>query len=195
MNESFEISVVFGVVNFFCTTLSFYTVDKFGRRKCLLCGCVGMLYCYVVYASVVVQRLYRNNSTSSKGAGNCVICFACLYIFCFATTWAHISHVIISETFPSCIRSKAMSIASAAKCIWGFLICFFTLFITGAIGFNYGYVFMGCMVFAPLGISLPETKGLTLEEFNEMYSLSMFCTNLASTHSFCSLQSTHTTNI
>ncbi|SJM88908.1 probable Low-affinity glucose transporter HXT3 [Zygosaccharomyces bailii] len=171
MSDSFETSIVFGVVNFFCTTLSLYTVDKFGRRKCLLWGCVGMVCCYVVYASVGVKRLYTYNGTSSKGAGNCMICFACFYIFCFATTWAPIAYVIISETFPLRIKSKAMSIASAANWIWGFLISFFTPFITGAIGFNYGYVFMGCMVFAFFYVFffVPETKGLTLEEVNEMY--------------------------
>ncbi|CAI4352514.1 AVB_G0011770.mRNA.1.CDS.1 [Saccharomyces cerevisiae] len=174
MSDSFETSIVFGVVNFFSTCCSLYTVDRFGRRNCLLYGAIGMVCCYVVYASVGVTRLWPNGegNGSSKGAGNCMICFACFYIFCFATTWAPIAYVVISETFPLRVKSKAMSIATAANWIWGFLIGFFTPFITSAINFYYGYVFMGCMVFAYFYVFffVPETKGLTLEEVNDMYA-------------------------
>ncbi|CAI4364823.1 BDN_1c_G0011810.mRNA.1.CDS.1 [Saccharomyces cerevisiae] len=174
MSDSFETSIVFGVVNFFSTCCSLYTVDRFGRRNCLLYGAVGMVCCYVVYASVGVTRLWPNGegNGSSKGAGNCMIVFACFYIFCFATTWAPIAYVVISETFPLRVKSKAMSVATAANWLWGFLIGFFTPFITGAINFYYGYVFMGCMVFAYFYVFffVPETKGLTLEEVNDMYA-------------------------
>ena len=174
MSDSFETSIVFGVVNFFSTCCSLYTVDRFGRRNCLLYGAIGMVCCYVVYASVGVTRLWPNgqDQPSSKGAGNCMIVFACFYIFCFATTWAPIAYVVISETFPLRVKAKAMSIATAANWLWGFLIGFFTPFITGAINFYYGYVFMGCMVFAYFYVFffVPETKGLTLEEVNDMYA-------------------------
>ncbi|AJV13357.1 Hxt3p [Saccharomyces cerevisiae YJM1460] len=174
MSDSFETSIVFGVVNFFSTCCSLYTVDRFGRRNCLLYGAIGMVCCYVVYASVGVTRLWPNgqDQPSSKGAGNCMIVFACFYIFCFATTWAPIPFVVNSETFPLRVKSKCMSIAQACNWIWGFLIGFFTPFITGAINFYYGYVFMGCMVFAYFYVFffVPETKGLTLEEVNDMYA-------------------------
>ncbi|CAI4058950.1 hexose transporter HXT3 SKDI_04G5550 [Saccharomyces kudriavzevii IFO 1802] len=174
MKDSFETSIVFGVVNLFSTACSLYTVDRFGRRNCLLYGAIGMVCCYVVYASVGVTKLWPNGegNGSSKGAGNCMICFACFYIFCFATTWAPIAYVVISETFPLRVKSKAMSVATAANWVWGFLIGFFTPFITGAINFYYGYVFMGCMVFAYFYVFffVPETKGLTLEEVNDMYA-------------------------
>ena len=173
MDDSFETSIVLGIVNFASTSLSLYTVDKFGRRNCLLYGCCGMVACYVVYASVGVTRLWPDgqDQPSSKGAGNCMIVFACFYIFCFATTWAPIAYVVISESYPLRIKGKAMAIASAANWIWGFLIAFFTPFITSAINFYYGYVFMGCMIFAYFYVFffVPETKGLTLEEVNEMY--------------------------
>ncbi|BAO41017.1 low-affinity glucose transporter [Kluyveromyces marxianus DMKU3-1042] len=175
MDDSFETSIVLGIVNFASTFFALYTVDNFGRRNCLLYGCVGMVCCYVVYASVGVTRLWPdgpNAGISSKGAGNCMIVFACFYIFCFATTWAPVAYVIISESYPLRIKAKAMSIACAANWIWGFLISFFTPFITSDIHFYYGYVFMGCMVFAFFYVYffVPETKGLTLEEVDEMYA-------------------------
>ncbi|SCV01770.1 LAME_0G18382g1_1 [Lachancea meyersii CBS 8951] len=175
LTDSFETAIVLGVVNFFSTSLSLYTVDRFGRRNCLIYGAAGMVACYVVYSSVGVTRLYPEGANhpdvTSKGAGNVLIVFACFYIFCFATTWAPIAYVLISETYPLRVKGKAMSIASASNWLWGFLISFFTPFITSAINFYYGYVFMGCMVFAIFYVFffIPETKGLTLEEVNEMY--------------------------
>ena len=173
LSDSFETSIVLGIVNFASTFVGIYVVDKYGRRTCLLWGAASMTACMVVYASVGVTRLWPNGKSqpSSKGAGNCMIVFACFYIFCFATTWAPIPYVVVSETFPLRIKSKAMSIATAANWFWGFLIGFFTPFITGAINFYYGYVFMGCLVFMFFYVLLvvPETKGLTLEEVNTMW--------------------------
>ena len=174
MKDSFETSIVLGIVNFASTFVGIYVVEKFGRRKCLLWGAAGMTCCMVVFASVGVTRLWPhgpNAGVSSKGAGNCMIVFACFFIFCFATTWAPIAYVVVSESYPLRVKAKCMSLATAANWIWNFLIGFFTPFITGAIQFHYGYVFLGCEVamFFYVFFFVPETKGLTLEEVDEMW--------------------------
>ena len=173
LEDSFQTSIVIGVVNFASTFVALYVVDRFGRRRCLLWGAAAMTACMVVFASVGVTRLYPHgmDQPSSKGAGNCMIVFTCFYIFCFATTWAPIPFVVNSETFPLRVKAKCMAIAQASNWIWGFLIAFFTPFITGAINFYYGYVFMGCLCFSYFYVFffIPETKGLTLEEVNTLW--------------------------
>ncbi|CAG57754.1 HXT4/6/7 [Nakaseomyces glabratus] len=173
LEDSFETSIVIGIVNFASTFVALYVVDRFGRRRCLLWGAAAMTACMVVFASVGVTRLYPHGmkQPSSKGAGNCMIVFTCFYIFCFATTWAPIPFVVNSETFPLRVKAKCMAIAQASNWIWGFLIAFFTPFITNAINFYYGYVFMGCLCFSYFYVFffIPETKGLTLEEVNTMW--------------------------
>ena len=173
LTDSYQTAIVFGIVNFASSFVSLYVVDKFGRRACLIWGAAAMVCCYVVYASVGVTRLYPNgkNEESSKGAGNCMIVFSCFFIFSFACTWAPICWIVVSETFPLKIKPKGMALANGCNWLWNFLISFFTPFITGAINFYYGYVFMGCMVFASFYVffCVPETKGLTLEEVNEMW--------------------------
>ncbi|CAL9733662.1 high-affinity hexose transporter Hxt6p [Monosporozyma servazzii] len=173
LEDSFQTAIIIGVVNFASTFVGIYFVERFGRRRCLLWGAATMVCCFVVYASVGVTRLYPNgmNNPTSKGAGNCMIVFTCFFIFCFATSWAPIAFVIVAETFPLRVKAKGMAIAVGANWIWNFLLSFFTPFITGAINFYYGYVFMGCLVFAFLYVFffVPETKGLTLEEVNTMW--------------------------
>lgn len=175
LEDSFQTSIIIGIVNFASTFVGIYFVERFGRRRCLLWGAVGMICCFAVFASVGVTKLWPegpdHKETSSKGAGNCMICFTCFYIFCFSTTWAPIAYVIVSETFPLRVKAKGMSVSVAANWIWNFLISFFTPFITGSINFYYGYVFMGCLVFSWFFVFfyVPETKGLTLEEVNDMW--------------------------
>ncbi|SMN22156.1 similar to Saccharomyces cerevisiae YDR343C HXT6 Low-affinity glucose transporter of the major facilitator superfamily [Maudiozyma saulgeensis] len=173
LEDSFETSIIIGVVNFASTFVGIYFVERYGRRKCLLWGAAAMCACFVVYASVGVTKLYPNgmNNASSKSAGNTMIVFTCFFIFSFATTWAPIPYVIVAETFPLRIKAKGMSISVASNWFWNFLLSFFTPFITGAINFYYGYVFMGCLIFAWFYVFffVPETKGLSLEEVNEMW--------------------------
>ncbi|CCK73122.1 sugar porter family MFS transporter KNAG_0M02690 [Huiozyma naganishii CBS 8797] len=173
LKDSFETAIVISVINFAATGVGIFFIDRFGRRACLLWGALGMIACLVVYASVGVRRLFPNgrDRPASKGAGDCMICFTCFYIVCFATTWAPAGYVIIAETFPLRIKPKAMALAMTAKWIWAFLIAFFTPFISSAIHFSYGYVFMGCVCFAWCYVFLmvPETKGLSLEEVNVMW--------------------------
>ncbi|QOU20030.1 Low-affinity glucose transporter hxt3 [Brettanomyces bruxellensis] len=173
LTDSFETSIILGIVNFASTFPSLYIVDRFGRRWTLLAGCVGMLVCLVIFASLGVKTLYKGayGVDPNTSAGDAMIFLACLYIFFFATTWGPTVFVVVSETYPLRIRAKGMGLAQSANWLWGFLIAFFTPFITGAIHFAYGYVFFGCVVFAFFYVAtcVPETKGLSLEDVDEIY--------------------------
>ncbi|CCH58145.1 hypothetical protein TBLA_0A03450 [Henningerozyma blattae CBS 6284] len=174
LEDGFQAAIVFGVVNFVSTFVALSVVDKFGRRTCLLFGAAGMICCMCVFASVGVTRLWpdgKDAGVSSKGAGNCMIVFSCFFIFCFATSWAPIPFVIISESFPLRVKAKGMALGTVSNQMWNFCIGFFTPFITGAIDFYYGYVFLGCLVFCWFYVFffVPETKGLQLEDVNVMW--------------------------
>ncbi|KGK39435.1 sugar porter family MFS transporter [Lacticaseibacillus paracasei] len=173
LDDSFETSIVFGIINFASTFLSLAVVDRFGRRKTLMGGSTGMLVTLVIFASIGVKDLYVDGygSEARKPVGNAMIFLVCLFIFFFAITWGPCVFVVVSETYPLRIRSKGMAIATGANWIWGFLIGFFTPFITGAIHFAYGYVFFGCVVFSLVFVFafVPETKGLSLEDVDELY--------------------------
>ncbi|KAI5964637.1 uncharacterized protein KGF55_001706 [Candida pseudojiufengensis] len=174
LDDSFETSIVIGVINFASTFVGIYAIEKLGRRTCLLIGSVAMSLCFLVYSLVGSQHLYINgpNGPTRHPDGDAMIFITSLYIFFFASTWAGGVYSIISEIYPLKVRSKAMGVANASNWIWGFLISFFTSFITDSIHFYYGFVFMGCLVFSAFFVyfMVYETKGLSLEEVDELYA-------------------------
>lgn len=60
LKDSFQTSIIIGLINFVSTFGVLYTVERFGRRLCLLWGSATMMACMVIFASVGVTRLYPN---------------------------------------------------------------------------------------------------------------------------------------
>jgi MFS transporter, SP family, sugar:H+ symporter len=174
MDDSFATSMIFGAVNFVSTFVAFYVVEKYGRRKCLMYGAASMLVFFIIYASLGVKSLYPNgkNFPSDREVGKGMITVTCFFIFCFAISWAPCAYVLASELYPLRVKSKGMAIAIGANWLANFLLGFFTPFITGAIGFYYGYVFSGCLIFAVFFtyFFVHETKGLSLEDIDQMFA-------------------------
>ena len=168
--------MILGCVNFLSTFVNIWAIERFGRRLCLLIGSTGMFICFVIYSVLGSTNLYETsdfqNSPTHLPTGRAMIFITCLYIFFFASTWAGGVYAILSETYPLRVRSKAMAVAIGSNWIWGFLISFTSSFIINSIHFYYGFVFTGCLAVSVVFVyfCIMETKGLTLEEVDEMYS-------------------------
>ena len=171
-----QTSIILGTVNFLSTFVGIWAIERFGRRQCLLVGSAGMFVCFIIYSVIGTTHLFIDgvvdNDNTRQLSGNAMIFITCLFIFFFACTWAGGVFTIISESYPLRIRSKAMSIATAANWMWGFLISFCTPFIVNAINFKFGFVFTGCLLFSFFYVYffVSETKGLSLEEVDELYA-------------------------
>ena len=163
--------MILGGVNFGMTFFGLYVVERFGRRRSLIVGGIGMTASFLVFASVGSFSLNSTDPTATPKAGTAMIVFACLFIVFYATTWGPIVWCIVGELFPSDYRARSMALVTSSNWIWNFLIAFFTPFIIGDIGFKYGYVFAACN-FAAIFIVyffVCETQGRTLEEIDTMY--------------------------
>ncbi|KAF2005633.1 MFS monosaccharide transporter-like protein [Amniculicola lignicola CBS 123094] len=158
-------------INFGVTFYGLYIVEHYGRRKSLMAGSLWMFICFMIFASVGHFVLDRDNPENTPKASVALICFACFFIFGFATTWGPMIWTICGELYPSRYRAKAMALSTASNWFWNFLLGFFSPFITSAIDFRYGYVFAGCNLLAGIGIYLfvIEGQGRTLEEIDTMY--------------------------
>lgn len=167
LEDSYITAIILGAVNFVSTIFAMWLVGRFGRRPLLIVGALWMFIWFMVFASM---GTFRDPSRDS-GAGRVMIAAGCMFILGFATTWAPLGWVIVAETYPIRVRSKAMGIATAANWFMNFLISFFTPFITSAIGYRYGFVFAACCFGGAVFVwaVVPETKGRSLEEVDAMY--------------------------
>ncbi|EEB05063.1 hexose transporter Ght2 [Schizosaccharomyces japonicus yFS275] len=171
ISSPFLAALILDAVNFVCTFGGLVVLERFGRRNPLILGGVWQCCCFFIYAAVGQKALYRKDGTSNHGAGTVMIIFSCFFICGFAMTWGPAAYVIVGESYPARYRSKCAAVATSANWVWNFLISFFTPFITASMGFKYGYVFGACNLCAAIVIFLfaKETKGLSLEEINELY--------------------------
>ncbi|EPX71651.1 hexose transporter Ght5 [Schizosaccharomyces octosporus yFS286] len=158
-------------VNVFCTVFAMFVLEQFGRRMPLIVGGIWQSICFFIYSAVGDKALYRNDGSSNQQAGAVLIAFSCFFVASFAVTWAPAAYVIVGESYPVRYRSKCAALATSGNWLFDFVVSFFTPFITNIIGFKYGYVFAVCNLIGSVIIFLfaHETKGLTLEEVNQVY--------------------------
>ncbi|KAA8621645.1 siderophore iron transporter mirC [Pyrenophora tritici-repentis] len=171
IKNSFVTQMILNGINFGVTFYGLYIVEHYGRRKSLIAGSCWMFICFLIFASVGHFALDREDPERTEKAATAMICFACFFIFGFATTWGPMIWTICGELYPSRYRAKAMALSTASNWLWNFLLAFFTPFITEAIDFRYGYVFAGTNILGGLIVYffVIEGKGRTLEEIDTMY--------------------------
>ena len=171
ISNSFVTAMILGGVNFGMTFFGLYVVERFGRRRALIVGGIGMTASFLIFASVGSFALNNADPTLTPAPGQAMIVFACTFIAFYATTWGPIIWCIVGELFPSHYRARSMALVTSSNWIWNFLIAFFTPFIVSDIGFKYGYVFAGCNFAAVLIVYffVCETQGRSLEEIDTMY--------------------------
>ncbi|KAF7785061.1 hypothetical protein Agabi119p4_1226 [Agaricus bisporus var. burnettii] len=172
IKNSFLITIATSIVNVFMTLPGMWGVERFGRRRLLLVGAAGMSLCEFIVAIVGVT-IAVDNLTGQR----VLIAFVCIYIAFFASTWGPITWVITGEIFPLQVRAKGMSLSTASNWLWNFGIGYATPFLVnkkaGSAGleskvfFVWGSTCAAAFVFT--WFCIPETKGLSLEEIDDMY--------------------------
>ncbi|KJZ76885.1 hypothetical protein HIM_03762 [Hirsutella minnesotensis 3608] len=184
IDDSFLISLIFTLVNVLSTPLSFWTVERFGRRTILIVGAFGMLVCQFLVAIIGVavgfDHTHVDPSDSSKviadniPAVNAQIAFIAIFIFWFASTWGPGAWIVIGEIFPLPIRSRGVGLSTASNWLWNTIIAVITPYMVGptrgnlksSVFFVWGGLCTCAFVYSYFLI--PETKGLSLEQVDKM---------------------------
>ncbi|RMZ82004.1 hypothetical protein DV737_g2254, partial [Chaetothyriales sp. CBS 132003] len=168
INNPFLISLITTLVNVLSTPISFWTVEKFGRRPLLIWGAAGMIVCQFIVA--IAGTVDGSNPTTVKAE----IAFICLYIFFFASTWGPGAWVVVGEMFPLPIRARGVAMSVASNWFWNCIIAVVTPYMVntdkGDLGakvfFVWGGLCCGCFLWAYFLVY--ETKGLSLEQVDCM---------------------------
>lgn len=109
LSNPFLISMVTTVVNVISTPVSFYTIEKFGRRPLLIYGALAMCVCEFVIACVGTA------DPDSDAANITLVVFVCCYVFFFASTWGPTAWVVVGEIFQLPIRAKGVALSTASN--------------------------------------------------------------------------------
>lgn len=154
--------VITGSVNLVFTLVAMFTVDRWGRKKLMVIGSLGLASTYILLGAAFFFEL--------KGVA--VLSMVVIAIAIYAMSLAPIVWVILSEIFPNRIRGAAMALATFALWVACFVLTYTFPIMNAYLGPSGTFwVYAGICILSLVFIlaKLPETKGKSLEEIeNEL---------------------------
>ncbi len=161
--DAFRQSVMVSVINLLFTFVALWLIDRAGRKTLILAGtslqflsfaAVGWLY--YVHGSGLAILIFVMSFVAGHAVGNGVACW-----------------VIISEIYPTKVRGRAMSIATTALWLVGYIGN--QLFPVmqknlGSDGTFWCFSGGALLTIILVGWLVPETKGRSLEEITEIWA-------------------------
>jgi sugar porter (SP) family MFS transporter len=157
-------TVFVGVTNVVFTIVAVLLLDRVGRRKLLLTGTVGLT------VALAVLGIYFSSTTLQQQAGWVALAALLLYIASFAIGLGPVFWLMISEIYPTGIRSKAMAAATVGNWAANFLVAVSFLSLGEAItrqGTFFLYTGLGVLAFLFFLSRVPETSNRSLEQIQE----------------------------
>ena len=164
--ESLFSSISIGTVNLIFTIIGVRLIDSLGRKQLMTIGSVG----YIFSLAMVAWCFY------SQADPVLLISFILLFIASHAIGQGAVIWVFISEIFPNKVRAYGQSWGTGVHWVFAALITLITpLFLDekeGVFGDNpwpifafFSFMMIGQLVWTRL--SMPETKGVSLEELSK----------------------------
>lgn len=146
-------------------------IDKWGRRKFLLFGSIGL----AAALAVIGALQFRIDGLPQGGVrvptANVFFAFVCLYLFIFGASWGPAPWLLGAEIFPVRARAKGMALSTSVNWSSNFIMAFLTPILFNAIHGGFWFILMGSCLssFAVVWYMYPETSGKTLEELGEVF--------------------------
>jgi len=156
-------TILVGGINLLMTLVAIRYVDQLGRKKLLLIGAAGMTICLAL-----IGWAFYSGSTQGYG----VLIGILAYISFFAISLGPLTFVVIAEIFPNHVRGRAMSVAIFFLWLSVYIVSQTFPMLLESIGTAYTfwiYMLMSILAFVFVWRMLPETKGKSLEEIQEMW--------------------------
>ena len=135
-------------------------MGKFGRRRLMLFGCLGVGLSHVAASFAYHKGLH----------GIWVLVLTLCAIACYAMSLAPVTWVLITEIFPNRVRASSVSISVAALWFASFALTYTFPLLNKGIGtagtfLTYGGIcFLGALFIFSF---VPETKGRSLEQIED----------------------------
>ena len=161
INAALFSTFVVGFVNFIFTLVSFWAIDRFGRKPLYLVGSTGMTIALVCLALSNLTRSFQ---------GATVLLFILVFIAFFAACIGPVFWTLIAEIYPNSIRGTAMSIPVFTQWTANAVVVWLFPHVFKRLGGTLTFGFLGIMAFLQLLFTwafVPETKNKSLEEIEQ----------------------------
>ncbi|KAI0685327.1 general substrate transporter [Cytidiella melzeri] len=160
---------VVGIVMFLATIPAVIWVDNTGRKPILVSGAFIMAGCHFIVA--ILTGIFHKNWQAHSAAGWVACAFVWLFAMAFGYSWGPCAWILVAEIWPLSVRGKGISIAASSNWMNNFIVGQVTPTMLQHLGFG-TFIFFGAFSF--LGglfvlFCVPETKGLSLEEMDEVF--------------------------
>ncbi len=149
-------AVAVGAMNLVATLGAMSVIDKFGRKKLLLVGTVGLTICLAMISVLFLTKSHMG----------WLVWLLMLYIAFFAISQGAVVWVYPGEVFPTRARAKGQSLGSSAHWITNAAISLVFPVLAKSSG-AYPFVFFTAMMaidFFLVFFYYPETSGVSLEQ-------------------------------
>ena len=166
---SLILSGIFNILQLIAVVICFFIIDKVGRRPLAIVGAFGTAIAYVVIA--VLDGLYSHDWSAHTSAGWACVSMAFSFILIYGVSYSPLGWALPPEVFSTATRSKGVALATCINWLSNFTVGIATPPMIASIGFG-TYVFFAfwCGLAGVWALTLlPETKGKTLEEMDDVF--------------------------
>ncbi|TKA81598.1 hypothetical protein B0A55_03548 [Friedmanniomyces simplex] len=166
--ESLLFQGVTAIFAFLGTAVCILTIDSVGRRPLEIYGCLFLCITFIINAAII--KVFPATAPST-GAHWAFVVLTWLFNFVFFWTSGPLSWSIPAELFGTAMRLKGVSWGAMTSFAFNTMIGQVTPIAVSSIGWKYYIVFIVCNLENSIFFwaFLPETKGLNLEDMNELF--------------------------
>jgi MFS transporter, SP family, arabinose:H+ symporter len=155
---------VVGLTNFVFTLVSFWVIDRYGRKPLYIIGSLGMAVALTALAATVAMGRFQ---------GTLVLILILGYLAFFAACIGPVFWTLVSEIFPNNIRGTAMAVPVLTQWIANAVVVLFFPYAFNQIGKAVTFGFLAAMAVVQAAVTwrwVPETRNRTLEEIERAWT-------------------------
>ena len=154
---------IVGLTNFVFTLVSFWVIDRYGRKPLYIVGSLGMALALTLLTGAALLDRFQ---------GTVVLVFILMYLAFFASCIGPVFWTLVPEIFPNRVRAKAMTVPVLTQWVANAVVVLFFPVAFHQVGKAITFGFLGVMSVAQAVFTwffVPETKHKPLEEIEDFW--------------------------
>jgi SP family arabinose:H+ symporter-like MFS transporter len=155
---------IVGLTEFLFTIVSFWVIDRYGRKPLYIVGSLGMAFSLLLLTATVMAGRFH---------GTLVLVLILTYLAFFASCIGPVFWTLVPEIFPNDVRGMAMTVPVLIQWVANAIVVLLFPYAFHVIGKTFTFSFLAAMALGQ-GIFawsfVPETKNKRLEEIEEYWT-------------------------